>query len=575
MKALLCRAFDALRSPARWAVLCRACALGGAVFFVYIADGRFFGSRDSVPARYLPHTILHEFNTDFNEFTDLYKDGVPYYLVKCGESYRSGSPPMAGFLALPVHLAAHLLPNPDTDESLERQEKIAAALIVAASVVLVFLAAREIASGAVPLIVVLVYAFGTSAFSTSAQALWQHGPSQLFLAAAGLALLRGRCTGRFWPLGAILGMAVLSRPTNVVAVLVVGGYILVARRRQFLPYVLAGLPFLVFGAWYNSDYGTVLGPYYSHYHGDPGRWWSSPFWYTLTAHLVSPNRGLLVFSPVMALALAGFWQKVVRERDVAFLCMALIVIGHMVLISKFAVWWAGYSFGPRYSADIMPLAALFLTPVVQRVAQKPKSVLTGVFMLLAVVSVAIHACGVFSDKPYLWNTEPSVDEYPSRLWDWRDGQILSVLHGRRPTTIPFDSLPTDVGIRCRDSAARYGWCRRLDPAGSPATLSFPVSLAPKAYDLTFRARVAGSEQVPGPAGELSVICPGGQVVATVPLPSRPPEGGRYATYRARLTVPGGDGNVPCVCRFSSSGKATVWLDHVTLKGTRRKALETP
>jgi len=540
----------------------------------YMSNGKTIWSGDTVPARYLPPTILHELNTDFNEFTGLFRDGVPYYFVKCGESYRSASPPMAGFLAVPVHLVAHLLPHPDTDESLKWQEKIAASLIVACSAVLVFLAAGEIASGTVSLIVSLVYAFGTSAFSTSAQALWQHGPSQLFLAAAALVLVRGRRTGRLWPLGALLGLAVLSRPTNVIAVLVVGSYILIAHRGQFPLFVLAGLPFLVFGAWYNSDYGTVLGPYYGHYHEHPGTWWGGPFWATLAAHVVNPNRGLLVFSPVLVLALVGFWRKVVRERDAAFLCMALICVGHLALISKFAVWWAGWSFGPRYSADIMPLAALFLVPVAERVVRKPRSILAGAFVALATMSVLTHACGVYSAKPRLWNMEPSVDQYPSRLWDWWDGQLLSVLHGRRPRIVPFDSLPTDVGTRCRDSAATYGWCRRIEPAGSPASLSFPVSLAPKTYDLTFRARVAGHEQGPGLAGELSVICPGGQVVATVPLPSGPPEGEAYATYRARLSVPGGHGDVPCVCRFSSFGKATVWLDHVTLRSARTKAQET-
>jgi hypothetical protein len=60
-------------------------------------------------------------------------------------------------------------------------EKLAATLITALSVLLLFFAIRRMAQDRIAWFIALIYAFGTSGFNISSQALWQHGPSQLFL----------------------------------------------------------------------------------------------------------------------------------------------------------------------------------------------------------------------------------------------------------------------------------------------------------------------------------------------------------------------------------------------------------
>jgi len=461
----------ALRSDDRRAVRRAALVLAVALFLVYMANGKRVGTQDSIPAQYLPHSIVHEGDLDFNEFTHLYQDGKPYYLLRRGDTYLSSYPVMPGILAVPVHLAAHLFGGADGPESLEMQEKVAAALIAACSAAFVFLAARQACSGGAALVVALVYALGTTTYSTSSQALWQHGPVELFLAIAAYLLLRGRRGGHLWPVGASLGMAVLCRPSAAPVVAIVAAYILVTRWRQVPLFVLAGLPFLAFGVWCNLDYGTVLGPYHLHYQGKTSEWWSGAFWPTLAGHLVSPSRGLLVFSPVLVFAAHGLWRKVVVERDGAFACFAVVCVAHVAVISKFSMWWAGDSFGPRYATDLMPLAALFLCPMAQRLVGRRRDVASVAFLGLAVVSIAIHSLGVYSSRTRRWNGNPSIDRYPQRVWDWADSQILAAFH-KRPTIVPFDSMPTDAGVRVRDPRAAYGWARRLDPSPSPVTLAF-------------------------------------------------------------------------------------------------------
>jgi len=60
------------------------------VVLVYVANGRTLGSGDTLPARYLPFSMLREGNADLDEFPFLYDeaarrtspmlDGVPYFL---------------------------------------------------------------------------------------------------------------------------------------------------------------------------------------------------------------------------------------------------------------------------------------------------------------------------------------------------------------------------------------------------------------------------------------------------------------------------------------------------------------
>jgi len=60
------------------------------VVLIYLANGRIIGGADTLPARYLPFSILREFDFDLDEFTPLHDEsarrhyplwrGIPYCL---------------------------------------------------------------------------------------------------------------------------------------------------------------------------------------------------------------------------------------------------------------------------------------------------------------------------------------------------------------------------------------------------------------------------------------------------------------------------------------------------------------
>jgi hypothetical protein len=176
-----------------------------------------------------------------------------------------------------------------------------------------------------------------------------------------------------------------------------------------------------------THYGSVLAPYY-----EPQRLeLSGPlFAEALAGNLVSPARGLLVYTPLVLLSL---WGLVLEARARTFtrlhgFLLAAVVL-HWLVISTFPHWWAGHSYGPRFFTDLVPYLTFFLVPVVRALGwrgERTRRPLTATFAVLALVSLAIHSAS--SRRVYQWNSLPvDVDFHPERLWDWKDPQFL----GRR------------------------------------------------------------------------------------------------------------------------------------------------
>jgi hypothetical protein len=299
------------------------------------------------------------------------------------------------------------------------------------------------------LIAGLVFAFATSAWSTASRALWQHGPSILFLAVALLALDQifprntddhaARTDSTWAPLIAGVGLAgaVTMRPTNAVALGL--GTILVlwkTTRRSKISYVIGALA--VFVPWILITYhyyGSVLQPYdRATKLGLP-----STFFESIGAQLVSPSRGLLIFSPVVLVAVAGLviaWRRksltpLEGLGAVAFPC-------YLVVIALFPVWWAGTSFGPRFMTETLPFLLVLSIPFVDWIvdwrAEKSENrplvyracVIASVVVLT--FSVFVNAQGGLLSSTICWNLKgpglASVDKDPARAWSWSNPQVV-------------------------------------------------------------------------------------------------------------------------------------------------------
>ena len=303
-------------------------------------------------------------------------------------------------------------------------ELVLASVIVSLTTIVIFTIATIEGLGLAGAVVVAgIFAFGTSAWSMASRSLWQHGPSMLMLS---LALLT-QITGRALPLGgALLGFSYVIRPTNAIPVTMATLWALITRGRRAIGFC-AGVA-VVLGTFFMVNeqvYRAWLPPYYQ-----AGRLGSPTFWVALAGDVISPGRGLFVFSPVLAFALFGIALKR-RAGRLGWLDASLIasILLHWIAIAAFPHWWAGYSYGPRFFADMLPYFVYFVIPVVRWLGEtsgaRARAVATA-FALATAFSVFVHAEGALTFRSIMWNHLPrSVDSYPERLWDWRDPQFLA------------------------------------------------------------------------------------------------------------------------------------------------------
>ena len=411
-----------------------AAILFSAFLIIYLANGRTIWSGDTLPARYLPLSILRDGNFDLDEFPFLFdRDKFPYprYLRLVNGHYVSDYPVGAALLAIPFYLPS-ALGHVDPQSSLvEDLEKLSAAVIVALSAVVLYLALRRLTSRSGSLLVTALYALGTSSLSESSQALWQHGASQLALTAALYCLVRGRTEGGWVAFaGFPLAFAVISRPTDVLLALPLGIYVLVHHRRHVWGFLLGALAPGFFQLWYNAVY-----------FGDPFRVqffftlstavrglplgaeaWSTPFWKGLAGILLSPGRGLFIYSPVFLLSVLGIGLAWRRNGDLLLRYASPGVFLTIVVYSKWGNWWGGASYGPRLLADLSPVLALCLYPVSAML--RSRRALKAALIILAAWSVGAHSIGAFVDDRS-WNGSAEGDYFLGRLWSWTDNQLVN------------------------------------------------------------------------------------------------------------------------------------------------------
>jgi hypothetical protein len=319
------------------------------------------------------------------------------------------------------YLASHLL-----------VEDALSSAFVALAAMFVFLTARVYLGLAGSIALALLFAFATSAWSTASRALWQHGPAMLMLSAALylLSMAAKQPALLAWS-AAPLVLAYFIRPTESVVLVMVGAYVLIHHRAQFVKWLVAAIvtaaPFLIYNL---VTYHRLLQTYFTlplFFKPTP-----SNFPAILTAFAgvaISPSRGLFVFSPFLVFSLAGAGLAL-RKRWMTplsgYLASALAL--HWLALSDFQLWTAGHSYGPRLFSDVLPIFMFFMIPAFLWLRLgEPRRPLSIVFYLSVLISVFIHFRGARYWPPNEWNGKPS-EVSIERVWDWHDPQFLRGLY---------------------------------------------------------------------------------------------------------------------------------------------------
>lgn len=339
--------------------------------------------------------------------------------------------PGPGLAAVPVLGVLHLVTGDlvGSPRALWHGAKFVASAMVAASAVFVFLAALRFTGKRRALLVALAYGLGTCVWSVSSQSLWQHGPNEFFLALGTYFLTRiatsRRCAA--W-CGLAYAAAVVCRPTSAIVVAAVGVYLLIADRKALLLYVLAGLPIAVLLGSYNAYYlgspfsfgqaATAAGV--AQFKTGSAELWQTPLWRGALGLMVSPSRGLLVYSPFMAFAIWGLWLTWRQRRYAPLRPLTVAVVALLGLAFKWFDWWGGWCFGYRPIVDTMPLLALLLVPALDPIGRRRW--LKGAFAALLAWSALVQVTGAFAYNVTGWNERV---EYELRLPERPDVSVTA------------------------------------------------------------------------------------------------------------------------------------------------------
>ena len=400
------------------------------MFVAYNANGREIASYDSQPTKFAARELLLRGTTSLNYVVGLTPQLLErsgYQLTRDGR-YRSAYSPVPAVVAAAI--AYPLWKTGLVDIRAPRGPgliaKLASSLLVSMTVGLAYLIARRRLDVARSLFIAVALGLGTGLWSTASQTLWQHETAVFGLMLAVFGLTRPG-TPMALAIGIGLGLAASSRLQLLPAVCVLlaattwlagvrAGIIAAAVASLFVvPVMIANL------RWF----GTVLGaaPLLEALHPAVHAT-STSFRLPLEGApglLFSPNRGLLIYSPVVALLAFGF-RPALKEawRTPVVACLAA-AIAQFLLYASYSVWWAGHTYGPRYMLDVLPLLVPLAVVTASTMTGRVRSSIAAVALAC---SVAIAALGAFCYPHGRWNSEPfDVDRTHERLWEWRDNQI--------------------------------------------------------------------------------------------------------------------------------------------------------
>jgi hypothetical protein len=412
------------------------------VFLVYCNWATPNYPNDTIGTRALPYSIL-ETHTPYldgtyqsymiNGHTSWYENYAFRFVNVEGDHYASLFPIVTPVLITPLYLIPFLFNIPDTELLQLVMSHIASALIAALSVVFIYLACRYISGRPIALLSALVFAFATSTWSISSQSLYAHGMSELLLAVMIFLVIRNESCNSTWNiifLGICSGLFIFNRPSDSMLVLPVIGYVLWYHRAKtgyyFLSGFLSGMPFLMYNILlFHNPFGgysqiasrlSVDSTILSHYIG----------------LLIAPNTGLFVFTPVLILAVFGFW--IIRDDNKTisrFLQGSVIAMAITIMIyASFDDWQGGNTYGPRYLTCVLPYLVIGLCIFFNDMAKKPRNtIVRGIIVILIAISVLVQVIGVV-----YYNMDSSTPQGDSSStfslydpWDYTDLVILNSL----------------------------------------------------------------------------------------------------------------------------------------------------
>jgi hypothetical protein len=390
-------------------------------------------SLDSVYVIPTSLSIINEHDIELGEYSQLFVRPRDYRITEVDGNYYNYFPIGTSILILPFVGGIEIYRSYKATErgkpgiSFIIVEKWISAIIAALCAAVIFMIARQCLGILLSYCVFLIFTLGSPLWSVGSSALWQHGPTMLMLSSSIYLILLAEKNEKMSQFVSIpLAFSYLIRPTNSISIIVLSLFVFYKYRKYFIRYLLWALPIAGFFVAINLNiYGTILPPYYN-----PERIFNfTHFFSALAGNLISPSRGLLVYSPILILAVISNLLRIKNGEMKSLDWMAVVIIlAHWLIVSTFSHWWGGVSYGPRFMSDMIPYFILPTIYLISYLSDQPKvKKILGISLMVTLIAVStiIQYRGVNELSTYQWNRSPvRVDQKPSRVWDFSDPQFM-------------------------------------------------------------------------------------------------------------------------------------------------------
>lgn len=315
---------------------------------------------------------------EWKESGELGYNGPRYYIVQSPTRhvYVNTFGPVPGMLFLPFMAVVHAI-DPiviDKPQLKLAVAKLFSSMLIAAVAVMLFAVARRYTTVRHAMLIAVAFALGTCAWAISSQNLWQQTVSEFLLVGGAAAFLIGPDSARCMALsGLAFGTATANRPTSIVVFGAVAMYVARYHRRRLPLFLLAAAPTLILVGIYNERFfgspfrfaQELVGHSIAQQKTGSPDLWQTPFYIGLPGLLASPSRGLLVFSPFLALSFWGAFRTFRDPRYRAFRPLIIASLFIMAVQCKWFDWWGGWTYGYRPWVDLTAYLCVFLIPVIE------------------------------------------------------------------------------------------------------------------------------------------------------------------------------------------------------------------
>ena len=156
-----------------------------------------------------------------------------------------------------------------------------------------------------------------------------------------------------------------------------------------------------FGSFFHTDQQIFAGQFQRMFPGltlEPGWPWSISFWTGFLGPLITPEKSIFLFDPLLVLTLVLsflFWKRFAPDTKAYVTALVLLLLSYIVFYAKYYNWGGNPAWGDRFVTTPVQLLAMISVPLLMRYRSALNPWVWKWGKAVAAISVTIQIASVF------------------------------------------------------------------------------------------------------------------------------------------------------------------------------------